>query len=406
MVAPLALVGGAASAPPSAAAGSAPAPVVAERGAATAWPDLTGTLAQPVVDIAAHPKQQGYWLAAADGGVFGHGAARFYGSAGNLHLNAPVVAIAATPSGNGYWLTASDGGIFTYGDARFFGSTGAIHLWSPIVAMSATPSGQGYWLAAADGGVFTFGDAHFFGSAALLPTGGVVDFAPSRSGQGYAILTADGTIYRFGDATAAPAHPTFGQPAAAFTASPDGKGYTIVSRDGHVYTTGTAKSYGSSVIASMTAIGIARTPNGDGYWIPQVPAGPPLPPGSGSGQRIVYSNAQQRVWLVEANGVVSHSWLVSGRTGTPPLGTYHILSRSAITYVGSLSLNHMQRFYLTANGGWIGFHAIPRNPDGSPIEADSQLGTPMSHGCIRMTEAEASLLWDWAGLGTTVVAVA
>ena len=39
-------------------------------------------------------------------------------------LNQPTVGIAATPSGNGYWLVAADGGIFTFGDAAFFGSTG------------------------------------------------------------------------------------------------------------------------------------------------------------------------------------------------------------------------------------------------------------------------------------------
>ena len=32
--------------------------------------------------------------------------------------------MAATPDGGGYWLVAADGGIFTYGDAGFYGSTG------------------------------------------------------------------------------------------------------------------------------------------------------------------------------------------------------------------------------------------------------------------------------------------
>jgi hypothetical protein len=37
-------------------------------------------------------------------------------------LNRPVMGIAATPSGAGYWLVAADGGIFTFGDAPFAGS--------------------------------------------------------------------------------------------------------------------------------------------------------------------------------------------------------------------------------------------------------------------------------------------
>jgi hypothetical protein len=33
-----------------------------------------------------------------------------------------VVGMAATADENGYWLVAADGGIFAFGDARFFGS--------------------------------------------------------------------------------------------------------------------------------------------------------------------------------------------------------------------------------------------------------------------------------------------
>jgi hypothetical protein len=54
-----------------------------------------------------------------------------------MHLNQPVVGMAATPDGGGYWLVAADGGIFAYADAPFDGSTGAIHLNEPIVGMSA-----------------------------------------------------------------------------------------------------------------------------------------------------------------------------------------------------------------------------------------------------------------------------
>ena len=32
-------------------------------------------------------------------------------------LNQPVVGMAPTPSGEGYWLVAADGGVFSFGDA-------------------------------------------------------------------------------------------------------------------------------------------------------------------------------------------------------------------------------------------------------------------------------------------------
>ena len=40
-------------------------------------------------------------------------------------LNAPLAGVAAARDGNGYWLVAADGGIFAFGDARFYGWVGA-----------------------------------------------------------------------------------------------------------------------------------------------------------------------------------------------------------------------------------------------------------------------------------------
>ena len=99
--------------------------------------------------------------------MFRFGDAGFLGSTGNLRLNRPVVGMAATPTGNGYWLVAADGGVFSFGDAGFFGSTGGLRLAKPVISMLATTDGTGYRLIATDGGVFTFRDATFHGSAAL-----------------------------------------------------------------------------------------------------------------------------------------------------------------------------------------------------------------------------------------------
>ena len=56
-----------------------------------------------------------------DGGVFSF-ATNFYGSTGGLTLNRPVCAMASTSDGKGYWMAAADGGVFSYGDATFHGS--------------------------------------------------------------------------------------------------------------------------------------------------------------------------------------------------------------------------------------------------------------------------------------------
>jgi hypothetical protein len=115
-----------------------------------------------------------------------------------MHLNSPIVGMATTRSGKGYWLVAADGGIFCFGDAKFYGSTGGMHLNRPIVAMSRTVSGKGYWLVAADGGVFTFGDAKFHGSGGSKFFGVVIDMAPGSNGRGYWLLNSVGQVFTLG----------------------------------------------------------------------------------------------------------------------------------------------------------------------------------------------------------------
>ena len=80
-------------------------------------------------------------------------------------LAAPVVDAAVTPSGGGYWLVAADGGVFNRGDAGFHGSLAGTKLEAAVCGIEATETGRGYTLFAADGGVFPFGDAVFHGTA-------------------------------------------------------------------------------------------------------------------------------------------------------------------------------------------------------------------------------------------------
>ena len=119
--------------------------------------------------MAATPSGQGYWLVAADGGIFTFGDAPFKGSKGGQPLNRPVVGMAATPSGQGYWLVAADGGVFTF-NAPFFGSAGASMIDAPIVGMTIVPDGSGYWMADATGDVYNFGGAKYSGEADDCPS--------------------------------------------------------------------------------------------------------------------------------------------------------------------------------------------------------------------------------------------
>ena len=214
----------------------------------------------------------GYWTAAADGGVFSFGLAKFLGSMGGLPLDRPIVGLAATPSGNGYWLVASDGGIFSFGDARFFGSTGGTPLDKPVVGMAPTPSGNGYWLVASDGGIFSYGDARFFGSTGGTPLDKpVVGMAPTQSGNGYWLVASDGGIFSFGDAGF---HGSTGgtpldSPVVGMAAMPGGDGYRLVAADGGVFSFGDAPFLGSvgGIPLASPVVGMANALGGLGYWL-------------------------------------------------------------------------------------------------------------------------------------------
>ncbi|HEU4811944.1 MAG TPA: L,D-transpeptidase [Nocardioides sp.] len=129
-----------------------------------------------------------------------------------------------------------------------------------------------------------------------------------------------------------------------------------------------------------------------------------LPARSGTGRRIVFSEGRQRVWLVGAGDRVERTYLVSGSASDNlDTGSYEVYSRSKLAW-GIDDSGTMKYFVRFAHGGnaSIGFHDIPVD-DGAPVQSVDQLGTPLSHGCIRQRRADAIALWRFAPLGTTVV---
>ena len=138
------------------------------------------------------------------------------------------------------------------------------------------------------------------------------------------------------------------------------------------------------------------------------PDTPPLPPDSGSGRRLVYERAGQRIWAVGEDNVVIRSWLVSGskyNNETP--GSHAVYSRSDVStaWNGKAFLYKMVR-WLKTDIGAIGFHALPiHRSDNTPYQTDAELGTRLSGGCQRQANLDADFTWDFAQIGTPVIVV-
>lgn len=253
--------------------------------AGSAWVHSFGTavdhgepnpVPREVVGIEASPTGGGYWLAAADGSVFGFGAVGYFGSMGAHRLRSPIAAMAATPSGNGYWLAGADGSVFGFGDAPYAGSMGGQPLDSPVVAIARTPSGRGYLLAGLDGSVFGFGDAVYAGSMGGRPLGSaIVDLVVTPTGRGYWLAAADGSVFGFGDAGYfGSAYGTSASPVSAMARSASGVGYWLLRVDGSLSVFGDAPQFGSTtgtMQPEAATVGLSPTPDGKGYWVASTP---------------------------------------------------------------------------------------------------------------------------------------
>ena len=125
-------------------------------------------------------------------------------------------------------------------------------------------------------------------------------------------------------------------------------------------------------------------------------------------KHVVYGVGNQRMWLVGADGSLVDTYLVSGRVGIPAPGRYRVFSKSvkAWSFTPGVTMKHMVRFTRGRSGAAIGFHSIPNDRHGTPIQTIDDLGEYRSAGCVRQRNDKATQLYEWAPIGTPVVVIA
>src|SRR5688572_5286844 len=134
---------------------------------------------------------------------------------------------------------------------------------------------------------------------------------------------------------------------------------------------------------------------------------PPLPPdaGQGTGRRVVYQRAGQRVWAIDDNEHIVRSYLVTGSQFNNEMpGKHKVYSKSEMTtgWNGQADLPLMVRWLDTERGA-IGFHQIPTHKsDGSVYQTEAELGQRLSGGCQRQAPLDAQFMWYFAEIGTPV----
>jgi hypothetical protein len=222
--------------------------------------------------------QDGYWLAARDGDVFGLGSAASLGGVRASPAD-PVVGVTGSPDGKGYLVATADGTVSAFGDLKSYGDLQTRHVVrSDVVAIVATEDAKGYWLIGADGEVFAFGDAVFYGDllhlAKPVHVTNVVGMVPALGDTGYFLVGSDGGVFAFGRTHFYGSLPGIGvkvDDIRAILPSATGKGYVLVGADGGAFVFGSGvRFYGSLPgrgIKVDDIVGLALTPDGAGYYM-------------------------------------------------------------------------------------------------------------------------------------------
>lgn len=123
--------------------------------------------------------------------------------------------------------------------------------------------------------------------------------------------------------------------------------------------------------------------------------------GQYSGKYIEIDLSKQMLYQIEGNNVVGSHRVSTGKWSMPtPIGTFAINNKTGRAYSARYGL--YMPYWMSFVGSDYGIHELPEWPDGTK-EGESHLGTPVSHGCVRLGVGAAAAVYNWAEIGTPVV---
>jgi len=122
-------------------------------------------------------------------------------------------------------------------------------------------------------------------------------------------------------------------------------------------------------------------------------------PGLYDGKYVEVNLSTQKLYAYTGNNLEGAYTVSTGKWSTPtPIGTRYIESKSDRAYSAKYDL-YMP--WWNSIGDGYGIHELPEWASGYK-EGQSHLGTPVSHGCIRLGVGPAEFIYNWAPIGTPV----
>jgi len=122
-------------------------------------------------------------------------------------------------------------------------------------------------------------------------------------------------------------------------------------------------------------------------------------PGLYEGKYLEVNLSEQTLYCWDGTKQECRDIVSTGKWDMPtPTGTRYIEDKSARAYSAKYDL-YMP--YWNGLGGGYGIHELPEWDNGYK-EGESHLGTPVSHGCIRLGVGAAEFVYNWAPIGTVV----